>query len=545
VEAPADRLSERRRVRDGLLLEDGRRLGDVMDAWQREDFEALDDPRYRHAYLERPRGHSKTGDVGTEACVELLTGAPGQQLFCIAADEDQGRILLDDVKGKLIRGGHLKAKRVRILKNSIISSTGSVLKVLTADVASSWGLRPDWVACDEIVEWRSEALWESLYTATGKRPHCRLLVISTAGWDTSHFAWAIRTKIAEPEPDWYFSSRGQCASWIDPAWLAQQRRTLPAHVYARLHENKWVDGVGAFLTTDEVDAIFTGEIPAAGGRMAIGLDVGLTKDRTVLSLVRATADGLLVVDGLETWQGSRGAKVDLTEVEEAAYSASRQFHAPIWLDPFQAVQMAQHLRTRGRQVHEYAVTSESRRRLFGMLLKAVRDRTLRCQFHEELRKELLGLEVKETLAGFRVDHKVGRFDDHVFAVALGIAGALEHRPGFALVWSSSQTTVERAQAFYTRRAQGAPLTTGRNQADEYRRHLIRCQDPRACGNHPAHAAPPPATPALSGPSRVIDDDRGLHLVTTPIGQVEVYQDPRGLGPEEPYEPCPICGRGYP
>jgi len=80
-----------------------------MGAWQREDFDALDASQCRHAYLERPRGHSKTGDVGTEACVELLTGAAGQQLFCIAADEDQGRILLDDVKGKLIRGGHVKA----------------------------------------------------------------------------------------------------------------------------------------------------------------------------------------------------------------------------------------------------------------------------------------------------------------------------------------------------------------------------------------------------------------------------------------------------
>ena len=50
-----------------------------------------------------------------------------------------------------------------------------------------------------------------------------------------------------------------------------------------------------------------------------------------------------------------------------------------------------------------------------MLLKAVRDQTLRSQPHEELRKELLGLDVKETLTGFRVDHKVGRFDDHVMA----------------------------------------------------------------------------------------------------------------------------------
>ena len=54
-----------------------RRFGDVMDPWQREDFLALDDTQYLHAYLERPRGHSKTGDVGSEACVELLTCPDG------------------------------------------------------------------------------------------------------------------------------------------------------------------------------------------------------------------------------------------------------------------------------------------------------------------------------------------------------------------------------------------------------------------------------------------------------------------------------------
>jgi len=36
---------ERRRVREGILLENGRRLGDVWDDWQRQDFEALDSPR--------------------------------------------------------------------------------------------------------------------------------------------------------------------------------------------------------------------------------------------------------------------------------------------------------------------------------------------------------------------------------------------------------------------------------------------------------------------------------------------------------------------
>jgi hypothetical protein len=53
----------------------------VIEPWQIEDFRALDDPQHRHAYLERPRGHSKTGDLGTEAVVELVLGPPGQRLI--------------------------------------------------------------------------------------------------------------------------------------------------------------------------------------------------------------------------------------------------------------------------------------------------------------------------------------------------------------------------------------------------------------------------------------------------------------------------------
>ena len=147
-------IAERRRVRAAILLEDGQRLGDVMDEWQVADFTALDDPRYRHAYIERPRGHSKTGDAGSEAVVELLTGGP-KVLLCYAADADQARILLKDVSDKLQRGGHVKRGDVKIMKNEITSTTGSVLRVETADVASSWGKRPDWIAMDELVEWRT------------------------------------------------------------------------------------------------------------------------------------------------------------------------------------------------------------------------------------------------------------------------------------------------------------------------------------------------------------------------------------------------------
>src|SRR2546425_579345 len=135
--------------REAILLEDGRPFGEVMERWQEDDFDALDSGQYRHAYLERPRGHSKTGDLATEATVELMLGPSGQQLFTTAADEDQARLLFEDVAGKFTRSPVLR-NSVRILAREIVvKATGSRLRVLSSDAPTSYGLRPDWVACDE------------------------------------------------------------------------------------------------------------------------------------------------------------------------------------------------------------------------------------------------------------------------------------------------------------------------------------------------------------------------------------------------------------
>jgi hypothetical protein len=411
----ADRMLFRR---EAILLEDGTPFGERMDPWQREDFAALDGGKYRHAYLERPRGHSKTADLGTEAVTELVLGPRDQRLYCCAADEDQARLLFDDVAGKFARNPLLQPL-VDIQRRAIhMRATSSRLTLLNADIASSWGLRPDWIACDEIVEWGKRGLWDSLWSATGKRPRCRVLCISTAGWDKASLGWEVR-EIARAEADWYFSARGQCASWVRPDWLAQQKRTLPAHTYARLHEARWVDGVGAYLTAEEVDAIFTTAAPTSdGGPVAIGLDLGLTRDRSVAAVVRAAPDGLVHVEHLVTWAGAPGRKVELTDVEEEVLALARRFHAPIHYDPYQGALLAQRLEHQGVRMLEYPFTSGSRRQLFATLLDLVRGRRLRARPHEELRRELLGLEVQETAAGWRVDHRPGQHDDHVVAAAL-------------------------------------------------------------------------------------------------------------------------------
>lgn len=411
----AERMAFRR---EAITMEDGRPFGEVMEPWQAEDFSALDSGQYRHAYLERPRGHAKTFDLGTEAVAELVLGRPGARLYCAAADEDQARLLFEDVADKFRRSS-LLAGSARILHREIvITATGSRLRVLSSDAPTAYGLRPDWIAVDELAEWRRRELWDSLWTATGKRPRCRMLVITTAGWDFTAIAWEVR-QLAEREGDWYFSPRGQCASWISQTWLEQQRRTLPSHVFARLHESRWVEGAGAWLSQAEVDSIFAGDLPTGPGPVAIGVDLGVSRDAAVVAVVRRdSGSGMVAVETLLTWQPRTG-KVELPEVEAEVAEAARRYGAPVITDPWQGILMAQRLRQKGVVAVEFSFTADSRRRLFSALLDLIRTGRLRSRPHEALRRELLSLEVSETGAGWRVDHRHGGHDDHVIAVALG------------------------------------------------------------------------------------------------------------------------------
>ena len=420
-----DRMTFRR---EAIILESGRPFGDVIEPWQEEDFRALDSGQCRNAYLERPRGHSKTGDLGTECVTELVLGPKGQRLFCAAADEDQARLLFEDVAGKFQRSPLLRSAVKITGKEITVKGTGSRLRVLASNAPTAYGLRPDWIAVDELAEWSKRDLWDSFWSATGKRPNCRMLVISTAGWDQTGIAWEVR-QAAEREADWLLSSRGQCASWIKPEWLDQQRRTLPAHVFARLHECRWVEGAGAFLTAAEVDAIFTVSLPSGSGSVALGLDLGVSRDRSVLSVVRQHDEtGLIVIEGLTTWQPHGNQKIELSEVESETAILAGRFNAPVIVDPWQAILMGQRLRTAGVEVREYVFSAEGRRKIFGVLLDLIRRGRLRSRPHDELRRELLGLEVQETQAGWRVDHKPGRHDDHVVAVALAAQAVADGGP---------------------------------------------------------------------------------------------------------------------
>jgi len=409
-----DRMAFRREY---INLESGEPFGTKMEPWQAEDFQAIDEGQ--HSYRERPRGHSKTFDLAVDVVTEMVLGARGQRIYGLAADEDQGRLLESDIAAIFTRHPALRGL-VKIKANEItMRENGTTYRNLNSNAPTLFGLRPDVVCVDELTEHPRRAAFDAIWSATGKRARTRVHIISSCGWDKAHFAWSVREH-ARTDPDWTFKSRGQCASWVSPAWLESQRKTLPPHVFKRLHEGVWADAGGAWLSSEQVDAIFQG-IPDGDGPRCLGLDIGISRDRTAIAVVKRVG-ALVAVEHLRLFVPTKSARVDLTEVEEEVEALASRYHCPVLIDPYQGVGLSQRLTARGVQTTEYAFSSDGRRRLFAGLLDVISTGALRARPHPQLREELLSLEAKESLSGWRVDHRSAGHDDCVVAVGLAIAG---------------------------------------------------------------------------------------------------------------------------
>jgi phage terminase large subunit-like protein len=178
-EARNDPAAFRRRL---LVDKDGHSvpLGEMLDPWQRDDFEAMDNAWRRiagkfqgeccaRAYLERPKGHSKTTDLAAMALWALFASPRKIVGISAAAAKPQAKLMRDAIDTILRLNPWLWAE-IRVnnyeVKNPL---TGSVLTILASNERSSHGPNPDFVICDEVTHWADRDLWDSLYAAAGKR----------------------------------------------------------------------------------------------------------------------------------------------------------------------------------------------------------------------------------------------------------------------------------------------------------------------------------------------------------------------------------------
>ena len=434
----ADRHAFRR---EQVILPNGRRLGDVEERWQTEHvFAPLDErngtgPRYRLLYYELHRGGAKSFVLASEA---LTTGILDEDTRCylLAGDRDQAAIMRDMLEGYIHRNPALESS-FRIFRDEIVvPATDTRIKVLSSDAPTTYGLgglsRRFLALCDELWVWQGRELWDAIFTAAPKSEDWRIIVASNAGFDTESVAWDVRELARKRvDPRYYlYAPEGIVAGWIAPEDIEAQRASLPPQVFQRLWENKWTEGSGSFVTRPELDrnmdATWRPQLKGQEGvSYFVGLDLGLTRDRTARAVVHYDREAdRVVLDDLRIWQGSSDHPVDIADVEHDLEACDARFCRPqFYLDPWQLQSTLQRLRS-SLNVNEFKFTSESVRQLSENLYGLLKKGQMRLYPDDALERELLRLEVKQTGYGWRLDHSAGGFSDRAMAIGMAAMHAV-------------------------------------------------------------------------------------------------------------------------
>jgi phage terminase large subunit-like protein len=431
--------------RDALLIDTSAGPKPYRDCiqgndWQADDFAALDpgwrravvgeaaEPAKQRAWLERPRGHSKSNDLGIMASWALFASRRRLSLIGCAADLEQARILRDAI-GRLVFCNPWLGRLIEVQNYRVVNTrTESTLDIISSDAKSAYGLTPDGVICDEVVHWKNGDLWEAMLSSAAKRSTCMFVVISNAGMKDDDWVWRIREAV-RVDPNWHFSRLEKpTASWIGPKQLEEQQRLLPSIAFRRLWLNEWTSGGGDFLTAEQIARAFvpgltpqTAAIP--GYEYVGGLDLGVVRDASALCIlgIRRGADGhgMIRLAFTRVWRPVKGQKVDLQAIEDAIYDAHGRFNLKaLNYDPWEARHMASRLQA-GRvgvfqsqlgRLHstskvpmvEVTATPKNLQTMATCLLEAFNDVRLELYDDADLRRDLTRFRVEEREYGFRI-----------------------------------------------------------------------------------------------------------------------------------------------
>lgn len=156
--------------------------------------------RFRHVYIEVPRGNGKSALSSAIALYALAAdNEAGAECYSFATTRDQTKAVFQtaqlmakaspDVCKAL--GITVNAKTITVLRN------GSVLEAKSADASSLDGLITHFACVDELHAHKTRAVYDVVETSIGKRAQPLLWVITTAGFDTTGICYEVRSLVTK------------------------------------------------------------------------------------------------------------------------------------------------------------------------------------------------------------------------------------------------------------------------------------------------------------------------------------------------------------
>ena len=364
---------------------------------------------HRIAINSMPRQNSKTTISAVSASCLFFCDPEVKSVVSVALDRESARILLSDAK-QLINNNDVLLDMVDpswgMTKSSIRLKDGSTWVIKSADGRMSRGLRPQVICFHELGFSADDGdLLHTLRAGQGAQRNPIIIVTSTVSPVMAGPLWDLFQASQQGDPSILLIYRTENVSpLISKEYLDSERRQLPPGVYAREHLNEWSSGTDAY-TNYEAWEIATGQGDPTrkqfGGPAYLFLDIGISADETAWAVAAKTDDGVDVIS-LEYMQGSKRRPLSFDRLKKRLKKTVARFGVTkMRIESYQGFALGQELHA---ELPNVAVkithaTSKTQNEIWSSLSDHLRNGTIRLPKDEKLRRQLLGLVVKQTPSG--------------------------------------------------------------------------------------------------------------------------------------------------
>lgn len=317
------------------------------------------DPNRQHSFLSvLPRGHDKSSLEGRIANFLLCFSKRKIQGYIVAADKDQGQLVLKAMEEEADRNPWFRPL-LTFTKKEASGPAGS-FEVVPADKGSAFGFRGNAYILDEVTHWpdaSGDGVWSAIVSGREKIPGTLLVGITNAGVLGS-WQHELLVKAAKNDPqEWYVFDNdgrpGQLASWMTPERVAKIAKQIPKIEADRVLYNKWVDLAVASEFLDPLDILLSVQPNATphlkaqpGYNYCVGVDYAPYRDRTVLCVCHLDVLRNVVVDRFVVLRGDKSkglaGEVQLADVEAEMEKLKGSYNPKAWsIDPYQMLNTCQ------------------------------------------------------------------------------------------------------------------------------------------------------------------------------------------------------------
>ncbi len=323
----------------------------VFTSWQKWLLRALFERnadgrlRYRRALVGLPRKQGKSLMGSAIAVYSMIAGEPGAEVYAVAGDRQQARIIFNEAKQQ-IQNSPMLSSVTKVYRDALEMPTfGSVFRVLSSEFRSQAGLNPSTVLFDELWNQANSELFDQMTLGSGARLEPLVVSITTAGYDLDSLAgnlynYGKRCAANEIQDEsfgfWWWEASADCdindrAEWkranpniaeglLDADDMATATKQTTESAFRRWRLNQWVRTQESWLPAGAWERSFSSAQLDPALPVWVGIDMALKHDS--IAVVVAQPQGERVVVRARIWQ-PKDEGVDVVEIERHL----RELHA--------------------------------------------------------------------------------------------------------------------------------------------------------------------------------------------------------------------------